>query len=375
MDESLSVYEGCLLGLAVGDAMGFTVDGKTIEEIRRDYGPSGLLGYDLVNGYADVSAHTQIAAFTCNGLLIGITRGQTRGVMAPFVRYIALALREWADTQQYRRDPEKRLCWICGAEELRRRRCLDFRLPDTLRREKLGSMEEPVNHLSSPGALTAAVAVGLFFYPERMEVSEVGRLGAEAVALTHGDPLAFLSGAALAYIIAGIVQDRETKLKDHFLHSAAAVAAQFGKEYPQASELQALLCRAAALAGEEDREPAQVMEELGCDTAARVLAGAVYACLSAHGDFDRAMIAAVNHSGRSAAVGAVAGAVLGAFLGREALPEFYLECLEPAAVLAELAADMRQGCPMELRRRLFDDDWDRKYTQGERVERGGWFEA
>ena len=27
---------GCLLGLAVGDAMGFTVDGKTLKEIRAD---------------------------------------------------------------------------------------------------------------------------------------------------------------------------------------------------------------------------------------------------------------------------------------------------------------------------------------------------
>ena len=37
-------------------------------------------------------------------------------------------------------------------------------------------------------------------------------------------------------------------------------------------------------------------------------AGAVYACLKGEGDFDRSMILAVNHSGRSAAVGAVTGA-------------------------------------------------------------------
>ncbi len=374
MDARLSVYEGCLLGLAVGDAMGYTVDAKTYAEICRDYGPNGLLGYDLVNGYADVSSYTQIAAFVCNGLLLGITRGQLQGRMAPYASYITLALREWSQTQRYVRDPEKRCCWICQSDALRARRCMDPRLPDTLRREALGTMEEPVNRLSTPGSLTAAIPVGLFFVPERMKIPEIGKLGAEAVALTHGDPSAFLSGAVLAYLIAGIVQDRAVPLREHIAHAADAVAAQFRREYPQADALRSLLHHAAALSL-EDHAPPQVMERLVCDTAAQVLSGAVYACLASGGDFDRAMIAAVNHSGRSAATGALTGAILGAFLGRDALPEFYLECLAPAPVLRELAADLCAGCPMGRSLRLFDDDWDRKYIQGEPVAKTGWFEG
>ena len=49
-------YRGCLLGMAVGDAMGYTVDARSWQEIQEDYGPNGLLGYDLVNGYADVTS-------------------------------------------------------------------------------------------------------------------------------------------------------------------------------------------------------------------------------------------------------------------------------------------------------------------------------
>ena len=106
------------------------------------------------------------------------------------------------------------------------------------------------------------------------------------------------------------------------------------------------------------------MERLGCDSAAQVLAGAVYTCLTNSADFDSAMIAAVNHSGRSAAVGAVTGAILGARLGEEALPDFYIECLEPAEVLRELADDLYTGCPMERGNKLFDLDWDYKYLHG-----------
>ena len=77
------------------------------------------------------------------------------------------------------------------------------------------------------------------------------------------------------------------------------------------------------------------------------------------------MIAAVNHSGCSAAVACLTGAILGARLGAQALPEFYLECLEPALMLVELADDLVQGCPMVKGNKLFDGDWDRKYLHGE----------
>jgi len=107
------------------------------------------------------------------------------------------------------------------------------------------------------------------------------------------------------------------------------------------------------------------MEKLKCDTGADILAGAIYAALIYERDFDSAMIVAANHSGRSAAVACVAGAILGARCGEEALPEFYMEGLEIATTLMELANDLIQGCPMVRGNRLFDGDWDRKYLHGE----------
>ena len=107
-----SSYRGCLLGMAVGDAMGYTVDHRSWSEIQEDYGPNGLLGYDLVNGYADVTSYTQLAAFTCNGLLFGLTRGQMLGKMAPLVKYIGLSSKEWAASQRPWGRPDKSFCWL-----------------------------------------------------------------------------------------------------------------------------------------------------------------------------------------------------------------------------------------------------------------------
>lgn len=373
MGNNHNGYRGCLLGMGIGDAMGYAVDLASWEEIRDDYGPEGLRGYDLVNGYADISSHTQLAMFAANGLLMGMTRGQSRGKMAPFVRYAGLAMEEWARGQHQRREPERCGCWVSRVPELRRRRCMDTRMLDTLTRGELGTPEEAKNRFQTPGSLASAACAGLFFHPDRMAAHEVGTLGLELVALTHGDPMSFLSGGVLAFIIAGILQEPQAPLRDHCLQAADAVAAQFSRDYPQAEALRGQIHWAVMLAQNGNRPAQETMEHLKCESCGEVLAGAVFACLRGR-DFDECMILAVNHSGKSGAVGAVAGAIAGAYLGESGLPAFYLESLEERQVLTEMADDLAQGCPQGGRGILFDDTWDQKYVQGRRVEQSGWAE-
>ena len=360
MTGKQGAFRGALLGLAVGDAMGYTVDAKTLSEIRTDYGPNGLLGYDLVNGYADVTSYTQLAAFSANGLLLGLTRGRMRMKMAPWVRYIGVAVKEWSRSQHYC-EPEKNHCWLSGLPEMKRRHCMDTWMLNTLSRDTLGTMEEPASRSDHPSALTEVIPVAMLAGITDISQEELNRLGAEAVALTHGSPVAFLSGAALTHAMSQIIRCPEMTIPERVQDVIDAIQLQFGREYGQTTKLWELLQLAMMLASSEEISQVDAMEQLGCRTAPEVLAGALYACATSHGDFDAAMITAVNHSGRSAAVGAVTGALLGLFMGEDALPEFYMECLEPTDILRELADDLLQGCPMDLRTSLFDDDWDRKY--------------
>ncbi len=364
MKEKLANLRGALLGLAVGDAMGYTVDSLSLQEIRQSYGPNGLLGYDLVNGYADVTSYTQLAAFSCNGLLLGLTRGQMTGKMLPLYRYVGLSSREWAASQRPWGRPTTTFCWLLQMPDMCRRHCMDTRMLDALSRETLGAMEARFNSSSTPGSLTSAVAVGLFSHLYQVPQPELDLLGAEVVALSHGSPLAFLSGAALTHMVSRSLSAPELPLKNLVLETAQSIKTQFGHQYSQSFEISNLLNLAVSLAEDSRLPTITAMEQLHCENAAQVLAGAVYACLRNPRSFDTAMIAAVNHSGRSAAVGAVAGALLGARLGEKALPGFYIECLEPAGTLAELAYDLASGCSMEKGNKLFDLDWDRKYVHG-----------
>ena len=356
--DRINLCRGCLMGMAVGDAMGYSVDNKSWEEICESYGPNGLLGYDLQNDYADITSHTQIAAFMANGLLVAATRAKPE----MYHKYTALAMKEWAKAQQFRGAGERTHLWVAQIPALRRRMCMDTRMLDALGRDILGTPESPTNNASSPGSIAAAVGVGLFYDSQRMELSQIGALATQAVALTHGDPETFISGAVVAYAVASILQDPEKTLPEHLNRALKAVNQQYYDRYCQAVEsITDKLRYAVSLTRDPELTPLAAMTLLGCTTASECLAGAVYACMIHPANFDEAMIVSVNHSGKSSAVGALTGALLGAKLGFDALPDFYLESIEPVEALEELAKDLTIG---RQTTRIFDDSWDQKYIQG-----------
>lgn len=357
MGKKNSAFRGCFLGMAVGDAMGLAINKMTWEEICENYGPNGLLGYDLRNDSAEVSSYTQVAAYVTNGLLLAINRGKT-GTPIPFV---AEAMRQWAKRQHFPRDPEKNLFWVSQISQLRKRKCMDAWMLDATRFSTLGTPEKPINQAATPGAIMTGAAIGLYYDPKRMEPGQIGTTAVQAVALTHGDPEAYLSAAVLSYVIYGLLHHKDNSLKENFMRAVETVDRLFREKFPQTTALSTRLKLAIGLADNQNLEPRQRMEQLCCNSAGECLAAAMYACLASNEDFDTAMILSVNHSGRSSAVGAIAGAILGTKLTEEALPDFYLESLEAADVLRTLADDLVQGSPTAG---LFDDDWDHKYNHG-----------
>ena len=339
MDRRLTSYTGCLLGLAAGDGLG--------------------QGQERINGFLSVSGYTQMAAYGCNGLLLGLTHGQLSGAMAPPVRYIARALEEWARMQLWRQ--EMCSCWISRSSRMEFRRCPEPEVLDTLAQGLTGTMEESVGSLDAPGALMTAVAAALFYDPERLRRRECLRLGAEAAALTHGVPDAFLTAAALTHILSRILFDGITDMERLSREAGVMLLRRFAREYPRAFRVMRLLKKARSLARSKTVSRAEALAQLGHNTAAQALAGALYICV-VEADFAQAV---QTVSGECPGGAAVAGAILGAIHGEEAIPEKWLEELECADVLRELGEDMFRGCPMMMGNRVFDIEWDEKYAQGE----------
>lgn len=97
--KNIDKYRGCLIGGAAGDALGYAVEFLDDAAIFSKYGENGITEYSLVNGVAEISDDTQMTLFTANALLLGTTRGMTRGIMGSYPSYISLCYKEWLRTQ------------------------------------------------------------------------------------------------------------------------------------------------------------------------------------------------------------------------------------------------------------------------------------
>src|SRR5512138_2663835 len=74
-------YRGCLLGGAVGDALGAAPEFWALAEIRRRLGPAGVTGY--VEAYGRTGAitdDTQMTLFSAEALIRGHNRWLDRGI-------------------------------------------------------------------------------------------------------------------------------------------------------------------------------------------------------------------------------------------------------------------------------------------------------
>ena len=94
---------GCLMGGAVGDALGYPIEFMRGRSIVKQYGEQGITEYELdrKTGKAVISDDTQMTMFTANGLLLADTRAALEGqTECPPRKEIARAYQDWLVTQE-----------------------------------------------------------------------------------------------------------------------------------------------------------------------------------------------------------------------------------------------------------------------------------
>ena len=63
-------FTSCLLGGAVGDALGWPVEFLSMAEIRRKFGPDGIQDFvETAGGVGAITDDTQMTLFTTEGLV------------------------------------------------------------------------------------------------------------------------------------------------------------------------------------------------------------------------------------------------------------------------------------------------------------------
>jgi ADP-ribosylglycohydrolase len=314
-------YRGCLLGGAVGDALGAGIEFESLEEIRGLHGPAGVTGYVPAYGKTGaITDDTQMTLFTAEGLLRDrqLPAGQ-RDVPTALWR----AYQRWLLTQGG--GVKGSDGWLASQQFLQQRRSPGMTCLNALSAGQPGREGTAANDSKGSGGVMRAAPAGL-------AGGDTFRLGCQAAALTHGHPSGYVAAGALALMTADLVAGQE--LAQAVAHALGELRqAGGGQEVTEAVD-------AAVRAAELGPLGASSLAELGEGwVAEEALAIAVHCALTAS-DFRTGVLHAVNHSGDSDSTGAICGNLLGATLGAGAIDADLLAGLEGADVITQVADDL-----------------------------------
>ena len=360
--KDIDKFRGCLIGGAVGDALGYTVEFYDASTIFSRYGEKGITEYNLVKGVAQISDDTQMTLFTANGLLLGKTRGMTRGIMGSYPSYVAFCYKDWLRTQceKYRPNIDDAYSWLMNIPELYARRAPGNTCITAIQNGCNGTIDKPINQSKGCGGVMRVAPIGLYFDAEKLDIDKIDMIGAEVAALTHGHELGYIPAASLVHIVQLLSHNEDISLLDAVLDMKEALQRQFADKSHLAEQIE-LIDKAIALA-KEDINDLEAINELGEGwVAEETLAIAIYCSLKYSNEFEKAIIASVNHSGDSDSTGAVTGNILGAYLGLKGIPKKYFENLELKDIILEMADDLYNDCKMSEYDSYYDEKWDQKY--------------
>ena len=357
---------GCLIGGAIGDALGYPVEFLCYKEILNRFGSKGITEFVLKNGLAEISDDTQMTLFTAESLLFATTRFRLRGIIGSPEDYTYSFYLHWLKTQG-RVSEALPACssWLVNVDQLNNTRAPGNTCLRSLINGKMGTVENSINDSKGCGTVMRVAPIGLYCRPER-----VFEYGVNNGALTHGHPLGYLSSGLLAFIISGIINVENCDLES-IINSSNEYLKYMQKKngYDERSiaQLSEIISKAISLS-HSDIKPIDAIEQIGEGwVAEEALAIAVYCSLKNTRSFENAIIDAVNHSGDSDSTGAITGNIMGAYLGFSSIPEKFIENLELKEVIEEISKDLSSNITVS---EFSNDDteeeriWLQKYLYG-----------
>ncbi|GAA1501220.1 ADP-ribosylglycohydrolase family protein [Streptomyces synnematoformans] len=347
-----SRVRGCLLGGAIGDALGAGVADASLAEIRAGHGPQGVVDFAPAHGRRGaVTAGTQMGLFTVDGLI----RAQVRrdgGRWHPPTDVHA-AHRRWYATQKDWGPDERKAedGWLAREEWLYAQRGAPRSCLRGLADDRMGTLQQPRNpEAKDPGAVVRSAPFGLLV---GWEPQLVFQLAAECATQTHGHPTGYLAAGAYAVVVHGLARGDAPE-------AAVRRALEILAGRPGHDETTAAV-RAAVDGGGPGQPgaagqpgpggppgpagqpppglgPEQVERLSPGETAAEAVAVALYCALAA-ADVRHGLLLAVNHGGGSDTTGALCGSLLGAQHGETALPPAWVAEVEGRGTILQLADD------------------------------------
>lgn len=358
--DKRNVYQGCLMGGAIGDALGAPIEFLSFPQIQSKYGVNGIDSFvEFEDGFGEFTDDTQMTLFTAEGLLRAWNRSMQRGIGGAEATIVHHSYLRWLHTQDFPMqgkptqgvyDMEKG--WLIKRKELYKRRAPGNTCLKSLATGKAGTIDQPINDSKGCGTVMRMAPVGLIFSDDMALAFE---MGCKFSALTHGHPSGYLSGGFFAALITGLCQHIPLEKCIY-----KVIDLLMGK--PGFEELDRIVFRAIGLhdklKGKELK--AEHIELLGGGwVAEEALAISLLCSLHYLEDFKKGVLAAVNHSGDSDSTGSITGNILGLIHGLEGIPEEWKSGLKYWDIVLQMGEDLSIGVKGNTYEP--DEEWGEKY--------------
>lgn len=338
-------YTGCLLGGAVGDALGWPVEFESIKEITKVFGPDGI--QDMLpgeGGLFEITDDTQMTLFTAEGLLSAWASARHNGGIPDFAPAVRRSYLCWLKTQGESATSSNPGIftegWLLSIKGLHRRRAPGNTCLSALRDGALAKNGIAANNSKGCGGIMRAAPAGLLAVRiNNGDCAGTARLafeiGCSTAALTHGHPSGYYPAGVLAAVIATVVSGGT--IEDGISTSLGILDGRIGSR----ETIDAVQSALGSWRNRDLKPSPAAIESLGEGwTGEEALAIGLYCALVAGDDFAQGVRLAVNHSGDSDSTGSITGNILGAMLGEQAIPRDWLRQLELVDVIRQVGNDL-----------------------------------
>ena len=345
LGEATAMYRarvrGCLLGGAIGDALGYPIEFNSLDRIRATHGQRGVTGYapGAHGAVGLISDDTQMTLFTVEALITAHARERRKGIGGAWSMLLREAYERWLETQTKPAPGDGATSGLIAERWLYGRRA-----PGNACLSGVAQMYAPDPWLpldGKPGRVnpdSKGCGTVMRSAPFGLVNTADGAfaMAARGAQITHGHPTGYYAAGALAAIVAHLVGGES-------LEGSVLRALRLLERHPGHEETSAALREALDLAAEGE-PTAERVESLGAGwVAEQALAIGVYSALAAS-DVRAALLLAVNHSGDSDSTGSICGNLLGARYGDHGLPHDWVQQVEGRATIAALADDLAAEC-------------------------------
>ncbi|WP_300456825.1 ADP-ribosylglycohydrolase family protein [Desulfobacula sp.] len=331
-------FKGCIVGGAVGDALGAPIEFISMDQIRSTFGYQGLTDYSEAYGRNGAfTDDTQMSLFTAEGLILSKVRQDYQGDEGVITAGYHALLR-WLSTQEtHLQEPLIQHHGTCsivdgvltGYKELFSLRAPENTCLSALKSGQLGTMANPVNNSKGCGGVMRMAPVGLAYD----DAEKAFRFGCKLTALTHGHATGYLTAGTFAALISLIISGNS-------LAEAIENSMLILKSSKNHEESLRAIDEALNRVGKHTPEP-DVIEAMGAGWIAEEALGiSMYCALVASDDFRKGVLLSVNHSGDSDSTGSITGNILGALNGLDSIPESWVTDLELTDLIEEIAVDL-----------------------------------